>query len=663
MTRLSRVVTTGLLAVALAAAVPAGADDEPVVTASDAAASADQEAAPQDAQTAPFRGSITVTDRPVIEGNEVDRYGSIVATVSQQQIDDLYAQDLSSALRRVPGVVISRYNLIGAFGGGDGGAIFIRGHGSGRPGAEIATLTDGVPRFVGIWTHPLLDPLSVDSASSVEIYRSAQPVLFGNMSFGAVDMVSKQRVPPGLGGRFVGSYGSHDTLIAQLEYGGRGAAVDYYLTASHRSSDGHRENAGGEVQALSGRVGLELSDGWDLSLFVQHVRGDVDDPGMVGGPPIPIAENYATDSDFVLATLTHDHGGWNGHVKLYYDTLDADWLQWDGAAGDQFSTLTYSDNYGVRLRETVAPWAGGEVALGFDYDVYGGETLERRATGERATTDLDFRNTAPYVMVSHVFAGDVTVTPSVGVRYNDSRYFGGEWGGQAGLKVGFDGHALYANYARAFNLPGVYAAVLYGGWGRGEQWQDLEAEIVDHVEVGWLAALSSRVRLDISVYRDEVENALRFVPPPPPPPQFANVGAYEARGIEVSCQAQPSERLGLFVGGTYTAAEPGDVPNLPETTAVAGLSWTTPGAWRVAADVQWVDERSVLNPRFAPVQARVDGYLLVNGRLGVPLARLGLGVDGEVFLVGENLTDADYEYRVGYPMPGRTFNVGLDVSF
>jgi outer membrane receptor protein involved in Fe transport len=105
------------------------------------------------------------------------------------------------------------------------------------------------------------------------------------------------------------------------------------------------------------------------------------------------------------------------------------------------------------------------------------------------------------------------------------------------------------------------------------------------------------------------------------------------------------------------------VPNLPETTAVAGLSWTAARDWRVNLDLQWVGERYVLNPRFAAAQAKVDGYLLVNGRFGLPLARLGLGVDGEIFLVGENLADEEYEYRIGYPMPGRAVNLGLELSF
>ena len=62
--------------------------------------------------------------------------GTLVNTVGKEQLRMLGASDLAGALRRVPGVTVSRFNSVGAFGGGDGGGVFIRGHGSGRPGAE-----------------------------------------------------------------------------------------------------------------------------------------------------------------------------------------------------------------------------------------------------------------------------------------------------------------------------------------------------------------------------------------------------------------------------------------------------------------------------------------------------------------------------------------------
>jgi iron complex outermembrane receptor protein len=645
----------------LLAAVPASsqdaasdaADDGPTVTREGA----------KDDESKVFEGEITVEGSPIVASSEVDVLGSLVTAVTEQQIDDLYAQDLTGALRRVPGVIISRYNPVGAFGGGDGGAFFIRGHGSGRPGGEVTFLTDGVPRFVGIWTHPLIDVGNIDSMHRLDIYRSAQPVLLGNMAFAAVDISSKRRMAPGFGGRFTGSYGSFDTLVGNLELGGRSDRFDYFLTAGYRTSDGHRDNAGGEITALSGRIGFALSEHWDLSVLSEHTSSSVDDPGAVGAPPLPIVPDYDIDNDFVLATLSHHHGEWAGSVKLYLDAGTFDWLQWSASEQHAFRSVTDSENVGVRWRETTTPWAGGELVVGIDHDKYGGEFVERHPGGDRLASDLTFRNTAPYVALSHTFDGTVSVTPSAGVRYNDSRYFGGDWGAQAGINLGFGDHQLYANAARGFNLPGIYAAVQYGGWGRGDQWQELEAETIDHVEVGWLGAFGRCLRLTASVFRDEVDDAIRFVPPPPPPPLFANVGAYAVDGVEVSVQVEPNDSLSLFLGGTYSSSDPDTVPNLPETTGVAGLTWIGPGDWRLNLDLQWLDDRHVLNPRFAAGSAAVDGYLLANAKLDLPWRLLGLELEGAIFIVGENLLDEDYEHRLGYPMPGRMVQAGVDIRF
>lgn len=609
-----------------------------------------------------FQGAILVEASPIVQSSTVDSSGSLVTTVGRDQIDDLYAQDLTSALRRVPGVVISRYNPVGAFGGGDGGAFFIRGHGSSRPGGEILMLTDGIPRFVGIWTHPLIDVGTMDSLQHVDVYRSAQPVLLGNMAFGAVDMASRRHTSHGNGGRISTSYGTHDTLIGSVEYGGRSDTLDYYLTLGHRRSDGHRENAEGEISSASGRIGFDLGDRWSLSVLYEHVSSSVNDPGKTGAPPIPIVPNYDINNNFALTTVEHSHGRWNGKLKIYVDDGTFDWLQWSDSEEHAFRSVTDSTNYGLRWRESVSPWPGGELVFGLDNDIYGGRFVEGHPDNDRQATDLQFRNTAPYALLAHTFAGNIEVTPSMGVRYNDSRYFGGQWGAQAGLKIDFSRHSLYANYAHGFNLPGVYAAVSYSGWGRGDQWQELEAETIDHMELGWLVSLGTSLQLSASVYRDEVDNAIRFVPPPPPPPLFANIGAYTVRGLELSLQAEPVDRLAFFLGGTLSDADPENVPDLPRTTAVGGVTWAGVNGWRINLDLQWVDERYVLNPRFASSQAMVDAYVLANTKIEVPWSVFGLDLDGSVFAFVENLTDEAYEHRIGYPMPGRMIQIGIDIG-
>ncbi len=62
---------------------------------------------------------LTITDRPIIQGNITDTYGSMKTVITQEQLDDLNAQDLETALKTTPGVSMSRYNPVGSFGGAD----------------------------------------------------------------------------------------------------------------------------------------------------------------------------------------------------------------------------------------------------------------------------------------------------------------------------------------------------------------------------------------------------------------------------------------------------------------------------------------------------------------------------------------------------------------
>jgi iron complex outermembrane receptor protein len=59
--------------------------------------------------------------------------------------------------------------------------------------------------------------------------------------------------------------------------------------------------------------------------------------------------------------------------------------------------------------------------------------------------------------------------------------------------------------------------------------------------------------------------------------------------------------------------------------------------------------------------AMVDSCFLLNAKITYSIPGSG-NVDWEVFLAGENLTDTDYEYLPGYPMPGATGMIGVSFS-
>ena len=606
-----------------------------------------------------------VTASPIVQGTVVDRYAETSSIVSERQIEELNALDLPASLRRIPGVSISRYNLVGNYGGGDGGAVFVRGHGSGRPGGELSTSIDGIPRFNGFWSHPLMDLTSLDITGRIEVQKSPRPVTGGNMSFGSVDMQPRRVLREGYVTRVSSSGGSYGTVVGQVSQGGRKGRFDYLVGAGNRYSDGHRDNADGRTQCYYGRAGYRLDEHWDLSVLVDKTKGWAHDPLPVGAAPTPVTNRYDTDNEFYLAKATWKGSRSQGWLKAYYDNGYADWRQWDAQANppEQGDGISDYDNYGLRGRITWEGWRGTELLLGADIDSYGGSFVSNRTSGPGDKLHVRLSNVAPYAMVSRTFGHDgVHWTPSAGVRVNASSDFGTQVAAQAGLVAQRGDVRLHAGWARAFNLPGPYAAIFYRQYWhfayQGDEWKDLDAEWMNHVEIGGAYVVGDRLSVNVTAFRDKVTDALRIVSPPPPPPSIQNVGRYITRGVEVSVDAAPVSQVRVFAGATVSSTTPGSVPDMPDFTVSTGAAYTWHGKLRLHADAEYVDDQYVQGTRKPQPTARVDGYFLANLRAGY-LYALGAGV-AELFVDVENVLDQEYEYRVGYPMPGRTGFLGLN---
>ncbi|MEP0775301.1 MAG: hypothetical protein HRF46_13155, partial [Acidobacteriota bacterium] len=56
-----------------------------------------------------FAEEVRVVAPPIVEGDRVTPFATVVTTVTARQVEELGAGDLAAALRRVPGVTISRY--------------------------------------------------------------------------------------------------------------------------------------------------------------------------------------------------------------------------------------------------------------------------------------------------------------------------------------------------------------------------------------------------------------------------------------------------------------------------------------------------------------------------------------------------------------------------
>lgn len=613
-----------------------------------------------------------VVSSPIIEENRLDAFSDVSAVVTEAQIRDQNAVDLSSALRRTPGLQISRFNPVGAFGGNEGGGVYIRGMGQSRPGSEIKTYVDDIPFYMGVWGHPLLDMLPINGMQSIATYKSPQPYMNGN-NFASINLQSKRAEQDGIHGhgRFSGGY--YSTFIEQAEITGKQGDLDFALAQAYSSSSGHRHNADGELKNVMGNVNYQLNPNWAIGSHFIYVNSQAGDPGN-NRTTRPADPRYNTEAGLVSVDLSHQHGGWQGDLKLYMNTGRGDWLSYQNfdRAGRVADTLSAFDTYGLRWKETFSPWRGGEMVAGVDSDWSSGAILDvdYQNTGPSAfSNDLPtFRVTSPFAALSQTFQlnKNWALVPSAGVRFYDHSEFDSASSPHAGLSLVSDRVTLFANYSRGIHYPGLEAPTLSLYMPLGTTWRQLQPEEVQHAEFGAKLLPFDYTQIDLSVFNDRVKNRYVFQffdALGNFSPSFVNFSEYSMRGFEGSLKQEINSEWSVFAGVTLLDPTIRNLPYTPERAVTAGINGRIQKLL-LAFDAQYQSEVHTLNRARANGAANDDtvrSFLVVNARVSYPLPLLGK--DGEVFVAAENLLSRDYSYRQGYPMPGRWGQLGVSASF
>ena len=634
-----------------------------------------------EAQPAIELKTVWVVAKPIIEENQLDSFSATSSVVTQDQVRDQNAIDLASALRRTPGVQISRYNPVGAFGGDQGGAVFIRGMGASRPGSEIKTYIDGVPFYMGVWNHPLLDLLPVNGMQSITVYKSPQPQINGN-NFASINLQTKRAMEDGVHGNArisAGSFGtaieqaaripagSFGTVIEQADLVGRQGDLDFALAQGFAKSSGHRTNADGELNNIMGRIGLRINENWTTGASFLYVDNKARDPGdnRVAAPTI--APQYNTQAGMVTANVSHAHGDWRGEFRLYSNSGEGNWLNQPALDGDTLSKFRMS---GLRWKEQFSPWASGTVIAGVDHDQISGDIqFNRVAPAPQSHFDAPtFKITSPYVSLNQQIAlnHNWSLVPSAGVRFYDHSEFKSKLAPHAGLSLVSEKLTVFANVSRGINYPGMETTVLSSLiQPLGTSWKKLSAEELDHAEIGFKFLPTESTQIDASVFNDKVKNRYVFGFPPdvPPPPQFINLGSYRMRGTELAIRQTIARNWTAFGGLTLLDPSIDNLPYAPKRAFTAGVNGKI-GPIRIAFDTQYQSEVWALNRARAAGAINTDkvsAFTVANTRVSYPVS--GLGKKGEVFAAIENIFDRTYAYRPGYPMPGRWGQVGLSASF
>jgi outer membrane receptor protein involved in Fe transport len=647
------------------------------------------------------------------------RYGTQYNLVTEEQIKEQNVYDFQSTLRDVPGVMFQSKNLMGSQ---TSHSLYIRGRGASHPSSDFAIEFDGVPRYGAIFGQVLGDSIAISTIGGIEVYKSPQLSQFGS-GYASVNILPKYLTKEEQEVVLNFSGGSYFTFNESLSSGIKKGPFDIYVSQSFADTDGHRDSqhwaeaegrrdhSGAQQQNYYANIGYQINKEWNVRLLANYVRSKTEapmpdtKPTATNGVSWPGAERYDTETFLTTMTFNHQYEHASGYLKGYWNETDFDLLQeltngqrYGSGTGGLWSRQEIS-LYGIRGKEKLLLWPGGEILVGADLDLTELKNTQRTYSGLAvagingglAKRVWDYPNTilfSPYLAISQ-FVGQSEgfhITPSASVRYFEHDEFKDKPAAQAGLVTGYGHTNLNINYSRGVNYPSpvvVMNMVVTNSSvsDPSQYWEKIKPEVVNHYEIGLTHTFPKIATLGATAFYDKGKDRFQAYMFGSVPTQFNDpIGKYKIRGLELTGTVTPVKNIECFAGATWLKTkatgndgiERDEMPYTPGFQFQAGVNWKFLDHFRFFMDMQHLRDlyqgttrrSGTLNYSQLTRIDKLDDITLFNARLSYRFDYRALRLsDLEIFLAVNNITNQKYEYAKGYTMPGTTVFAGFSMKF
>ncbi|EIT71733.1 MULTISPECIES: TonB-dependent receptor domain-containing protein [Hydrocarboniphaga] len=550
--------------------------------------------------------------------------------ISRDEIERSQAGDLAELLRFYAGIELGRNG-----GPGQATSVFIRGGESNH----TLVLIDGVRVNPATSGGAALQNIAPDSIERIEIVKGPRATLYGSDAIGGVINVitraadaSGSSLDASLRG---GSFNTFDGSVRGAYAGERGSAS---LQVQHQNTDGFPAlrgfdqdtgyertsvNADGSLKLGAATIGAHL---WDA-------RGDV--------------EYYGYDDNFNRAVVSQDY---RNQVAALDATLPlAENLSATIAANRAQDRIEQKQS--ADFVETVRSGVNAALvwSLGEAQRITGGagfvhEKVEALSFGSpidqgRDITTLRLQDELRYGRHSAVIAGS----------YSDYQGFGSRFDGT--LDYGFDltsSTRLVASAATGFRAPDATDRYGFGGN------PDLDPEKARNYELGLQQKLGENQRVDLRVFRSDVDDLINTVCDADFNCTAVNVEKYRNEGVELTYTLAWQQWSATLTGLVQDPEDRGTGEQLlRRAKQTAGLKLSRRlGIFDAGVDVIGSAKRE----DFGGVE--LGGYTLFNLTGGVRL-----GEHANLRLRVENLFDKDYQTAAGYDQPERSYYATLTFHY
>ena len=433
---------------------------------------------------------------------------------TRDDIDRLQPTSLTDLLGRVPGVQVARS-------GGRGGlpGIYIRGTKS----AQSLVLVDGQRMANATSADSNLHYLNIDQIERVEVLRGSRSVIYGSDAIGGVIQIFTRRgadqAPQLRLHSAIGSYGSSQNSVG---VSGGDTQTRFNLSAALENTAGiNRTTVSYPVdndqdayrnKSVSLNVSHTLSNSLEVGISAIKNNGKTELDAMYGQKGYSDFD-ISSIASFVDAQLTER---WNSRLELGHSENREKTR--DKLSPDIYSFNTYRNSLNWQNNLTL----DDKNSLILGADAY--EDSVRSNTN----FDKDSRwNRAAFIQ--HRFVGDYFST-ELGLRHDSNQQFGSNNTWSASLTVPLNANNdVLLSYSEGFRAP-TFNDLYYPDYGNPA----LKPEHSKSYEVQWRSQLSDSSRLETSLYRTDIRDAIvadtQWVQ--------QNIGAARITGFESALQQE-----------------------------------------------------------------------------------------------------------------------------
>ena len=427
---------------------------------------------------------------------------------TRDDIDRLQPSSVTDLLSRVPGVQVTQMGGRGSLPG-----IYMRGTKS----AQSLVLVDGQRIGSSSSGDSNLQHINIEQVERVEVLRGSRSVIYGSDAIGGVIQIFTRRsAEPGLQPRLHMGLGSNQTWERSLGLSGGDDNTRFNLGASldetagidrtHQSYPSDGDHDAYRNQSLSLSLSHGLSDDLEVGFNVLDSRGKNEFDSPFGRYDSSTDQSYQQKpySDFNVSSVSSYFDArinptWKTRVELGHSENREQTRDKLSAEDSVFNTYRDSVNWqnDLALNEQNSLILGGdwyEDRVNSDFDYYGA----RAALGE----DSRWNRAA---FIQHHFAAEHFST-ELGLRRDDNQQFGSQnsWSGTFTLPLNAD-NDLLLTYSEGFRAP-TFNDLYYPDYNN----PGLKPETSKSYELQWRSQLTDSSRLEASLYRTDLEDAIIY---------------------------------------------------------------------------------------------------------------------------------------------------------